>query len=385
LILIGITTPSDLSTNRLFTREFFVLAKSRLRNGGILTLTLPGSLTYYSQELKDLNASILNSLKGSYNFVRLIPGDYNIFIASDSAQILKVNAALISQRLIVQNINTNILTPPYLQYRLDKMWLDWFNSSISKAVKVSNQDLRPLAVFKMLLFWNKQFSPRFTRVLELAEKINLRAITIVISIFTLVLFYLFRSRKEPSRLCLAYSIATTGFFGMLANLLLTFSFQVFYGYLYRMIGLLVSVFMAGIAAGGIYISRNIGRLNNARRPLIILESIILFFTFLLAVAITNSAEILERLPLIFTLLFFIPGFLMGLEFSLVSRMYLGKRQEAGQVAGLLYAADLLGGWLAGILGGIILLPILGFYNACLIIVLLKASSLILLLVFKDVH
>jgi hypothetical protein len=44
----------------------------------------------------------------------------------------------------------------------------------------------------------------------------------------------------------------------------------------------------------------------------------------------------------------------------------------------LYAADLLGGWAAGILGGIVFLPILGLLNTCLVIVLLKVSSILLL-------
>ncbi len=46
LILVGITEPSTLQTNRFFTREFFQLARARLNRGGILVLGLPGSLTY---------------------------------------------------------------------------------------------------------------------------------------------------------------------------------------------------------------------------------------------------------------------------------------------------------------------------------------------------
>ncbi|MFC1816601.1 spermidine synthase, partial [Thermodesulfobacteriota bacterium] len=46
LILVGILEPSNLQTNRFFTKEFFYLVKNRLNEGGILVLGLPGSLTY---------------------------------------------------------------------------------------------------------------------------------------------------------------------------------------------------------------------------------------------------------------------------------------------------------------------------------------------------
>jgi len=50
--------------------------------------------------------------------------------------------------------------------------------------------------------------------------------------------------------------------------------------------------------------------------------------------------------------------------------------------GILYSADLVGGWVAGVLGGIVFLPILGLFNSCLVIIMFKLSSLFLLLVAK---
>ena len=72
------------------------------------------------------------------------------------------------------------------------------------------------------------------------------------------------------------------------------------------------------------------------------------------------------------------GFFVGLEFPLAAKLYLGKSGQIGRTSGLLYGADLLGGWLAGILGGIIFLPVLGLFNTCMVVVMLKVSSLFLL-------
>jgi spermidine synthase len=76
LVLIGISNPSTLQINRLFSKKFFSLVKERLEKGGILVMVSPGSLTYLSKALGDLNACILNTLKEVYPYVRVIPGDF---------------------------------------------------------------------------------------------------------------------------------------------------------------------------------------------------------------------------------------------------------------------------------------------------------------------
>jgi spermidine synthase len=48
---------------------------------------------------------------------------------------------------------------------------------------------------------------------------------------------------------------------------------------------------------------------------------------------------------------------------------------------MLYGADLVGGWLGGIIGGFIVLPMLGLIQGCLLLAVLKATSLILLYTF----
>ncbi|MGZ3558560.1 MAG: spermidine synthase [Thermodesulfobacteriota bacterium] len=82
IIFIGLSAPQSLQTNRLFSSEFFSMAKEKMNPNGILVLTLPGSLTYISPELRDLNGCILDTLKNVYRHVRIIPGDVNLYLAS---------------------------------------------------------------------------------------------------------------------------------------------------------------------------------------------------------------------------------------------------------------------------------------------------------------
>jgi len=380
IVLIGISNPSDLSTNRLFTQEFFSLIRGRLNQDGIFAFWLPGSLTYISSELRDLNACILNALRNTYEYIRIIPGDYNIFLASNSEGIMKVTPSLISQKIIQENIDTSILVPNYLDYRLNKNSLEWFMQTASSATKKINRDLKPIAVFEMLILWNKKFSKSLYLFLKVLNNLDSGVVFLFIFLIMLLLSYVFyRARDKFSTI--TYCIATTGFFGMLTSLILVFSFQVFYGYLYRMIGILISIFMAGIALGSIYITSNFEKIKSEFRLFVRLEALIIAFTFILALTITRFLSSGYYASLIFIVLFFISGLLMGLEFPLASKIYLGVRKQVGSTAGILYAADLLGGWVAGISGSIVLLPVLGFFNTCLVIVMFKLSSLLLLILY----
>ncbi|MCK9602806.1 MAG: fused MFS/spermidine synthase [Candidatus Omnitrophica bacterium] len=381
IVLVGVAYSADLSTNRFFTQEFFSLAKSRMSPDGILAFRLPGSLVYLSRELRDLNVCILNAAQINYKYVRIIPGDYNLFLASDSKRIMEANPALITQKINQQNIKTNILVPEYLEYRLDQRRSDWFKRSCLGATKNINKDFIPFAVVEMLVSWNKQFSPGLGKILEYSINLNLKLIFLFLSIFTALLFFLFRRRPG---LNIAYCIFTTGFFGMLTNLILIFAFQVFYGYLYQSIGLLITIFMTGIALGSIFISRQLPRIKNDMRLFINLEIAIAAFSYILALILARFSGYLHEHPLVFLAMSIIPGMLIGLEFPLASKMYLKKKGGIGQTAGLLYSADLIGGWLAGILGAIVFVPIIGLFNTCVLMAIFKISSALLFLLTRKI-
>jgi len=405
IVLIGLSKPADLSTNRVFTQEYFDLIKKRLNPDGILALYLPGSLTYLSSELRDLNACILNGLKSTYSSVRIIPGDYNMFLASDSGDVMRVNSNLITQRINQNNIKADILVPAYLDYRLDKKWLEWFTHSSIGATRKINRDFMPFAVFQMLVLWNKQFSPLFSHILEALGSLDLMFVLTLICAVTFLLFFILYGigkyktflttenhlkviakrfscyKHNLIKLSITYSIATTGFFGMLINLILIFSFQVIYGYLYHRIGLLISIFMAGIALGSIFMTHNTRNIKNSLTLFVKLEAAIVLFSYLVALIITRFLGYTNFSTLIFMVLFFISGLLIGLEFPLATKMYLEDKRQVGFTSGLLYFSDLIGGWLAGVVGAVVFLPILGLFNTCMVIIFLKLSSLLLLVIF----
>jgi spermidine synthase len=213
-------------------------------------------------------------------------------------------------------------------------------------------------------------------------------------LFTLLMSLVFVKRPSLSRQSIPYAIFTTGLVGMIFNLAVIFTFQTFYGYLYHQIGLLIAIFMFGVALSSFYMTRYLDRIERDSHLFLKIEIVIILFSFLFPFVFSIPSQYIENTVLslliypVFLIMSFFSGAWIGLQFPLASKIYLatpGKRGTLGHTAGLLYGADLLGGFLGGLFGGIFLLPILGLKESCFMMGLIKMSSLALLLIFIKVH
>jgi spermidine synthase len=394
LIFIGLPAPQELQTNRLFSFEFFTLAKEKMSPDGIIAFTLPGSLTYINPELRDLNGCILDTLKSVFRSVRIIPGDANLYLASNSSQLEKVTTEELTKRLEGSKIKTTVFSKSYLEFRLHERWEKWFLQAMERKVILINSDFRPIGVFLSLSYWNALFSPYLATIFKWLEGFSLRISIVFMTFFTLLMAILFIKRPHLSRQSIPYVIFTTGITGMIFNLAVIFIFQTFYGYLYRQIGLLIAIFMFGVAVSSLLITRRLKRIKVDSLFLLKTEiSVILFsflFPYILAIPIHYLGKTAASLPvyLVFLTMSFLSGAWIGLQFPLATKIYLTAPSEGGtfgHTAGLLYGADLSGGFLGGLFGGILLLPILGLKESCFMMAMIKMSSLTLLLIFMKIH
>jgi spermidine synthase len=393
LIFIGVSAPQELQTNRLFSSEFFSTAKRKMNPDGIIVLTLPGSLTYISPELRDLNVCIMQTLKRIYRSVRIIPGDTNLYLASDSEKLEQVTPGELTRRLDERKIKTSLVRGSYIEYRLHERWLKWFLKSMEGEAVPLNSDFRPLGVFFHLSYLNALFSPYLIPVFKWFEGWNLQLTLALAAIFTLLLSLLFFKAPETSRYSLPYAIFTSGFADMMLHLAILFTFQTLYGYLYYQIGLLITVFMVGIALGSYLITRRLERIRKDSALFLRTELMIVGFSLLLPFVLSIPSHALEK-PAVYILLYvtflgmsFLCGFLVGLQFPLATKIYLrssSKEGRLGRTAGLLYGADLLGGFFGGLFGGVLLLPVLGLKESCFTMAIIKASSFILFALFTKI-
>jgi len=385
VILVGIDEPSNLQANRFFTKEFFSLAREKLNEGGVLVLGLPGSLTYSNEELMNLNSCIFHTLESVFSNIRVIPGDgRNLFLSSDSGEILAMDAELLLQRLNERRIEADETIPWRIEKMLHPGWQDWFARFVEGRSRKVNSDFRPVGLFYSISHWNALFAPSLRGLFRQFERVNLG--TAAVPPVCLLLFYfLVRKRSARfSRAAIPLSIITTGFAGMVYDLMLIFVFQAIYGYVFSWIGLLVAFFMAGAAGGAMLTTRVPARPRDCLRLFAGIELAIVCWSagwpliFLAVHAFPATSGLFFLSKTLFLAASLICGLLVGAQFPLANRIYLEESDGASRTAGLLYASDLLGGWFGGIAGAVVLLPVLGFIGTGLTVGLLKLASFIIL-------
>jgi spermidine synthase len=170
---------------------------------------------------------------------------------------------------------------------------------------------------------------------------------------------------------------------MVLDLVLLFAFQSIHGYLFSWLGLLVASFMAGAACGATIVTERLDRIKDGYGALMRIElAIVCFsvacpFAFLAVRAYPGSPNVV-LFRMLFLAISFTCGLLIGAQFPLANQLYPGSRAGLSRTAGLLYASDLLGGWLGGILGAVVLLPLLGLVGTCITVGLLKLTSWVVL-------
>ena len=272
--------------------------------------------------------------------------------------------------------------------------MKWFLESMEREDIQINSDFRPIGVFLSLSYWNALFSPSITGIFKWFEGLSLHIPIAFMVFITILIAIFFIKRPLLSRQCIPYAIFTTGLAGMIFNLAVIFTFQTFYGYLYRQIGLLIALFMFGVALSSFYMTRHLDRTERGSYLFLKIEIVIVLFALLFPFVFSILAQYLARTVLslliypVFLMMSFLSGAWIGLQFPLASKIYLAEPGKGGALAataGLLYGADLLGGFLGGLFGGVLLLPILGLKESCFMMAMIKISSLVLLLIFVKIQ
>jgi spermidine synthase len=142
--------------------------------------------------------------------------------------------------------------------------------------------------------------------------------------------------------------------------------------------------MTGAAAGALIITSRLSRIKDCLKFFINTDltitcfSLVLPIIFLILNPYLGSPGVFLSLKILFLVISFICGFLIGAQFPLANKIYLKDNPDFSETTGILYSSDLLGGWLGGIVGGMVLLPILGLLGSCIVVFLLKLSSFVII-------
>lgn len=347
-VLINLPEPSTAQVNRFYTHEFYQELEKRLTPDGVIAFSLAGSSNYLSEESRALYSSIYRTLRQTFQHVIIVPGSSNYFIASDQELTWDITAQLHEKGLRTDYVNRYYIDDQLVQRRGEEIM-----SLLNKDIPV-NRDFEPVTYLMKLKQWTSQFQFNYWMP------------------FYLVLFimaFLF-IRVHPVNLVMF----TGGFAGASIEVILLIAFQVLYGYVYNLVGIIVTVFMTGLALGAFYRPRIMKSASIPDFQRLQLWIAIYSFTLPLLLLLFKTLHFHpDVIPFLFIFLMFIISFLVGMLFSLASQLQI---KRIVKIASGIYSIDLIGAAMGSFLTTAYLIPKLGLINICLVIGLLVLFSIL---------
>jgi len=376
VIILNLPDPYTAQLNRFFTFEFFQMIRSILDENGIFSFKVSSAENYISQELSLYLSSIYQTLKSNFEEVKVLPGSNNIFLASKKKNMLFEDWQTMVARLKDRGISTRFVNENFLPDRLSPRRIDYLKSSITPSSERTNHDLKPICYFYNSILWSKQFKSLEKPVLLFLSHIRYGWFMATgILVFALIFLVCILSGSRSSNLALA-TIFVTGFTSIIVEIIVVLSFQIFYGYIYSMIGLIFTIFMLGLALGAMIVQKINRKREISLMGLVLVQLFQVLFLFIFLVMMwAFSATYFSDVGIIILLLLFITisGLSGGIEFTLANHLFLEKKTTLK--AGTGYSVDLFGASLSSILVSAILIPLLGIPITLVMILLINVVCL----------
>ncbi|MBU1887885.1 MAG: hypothetical protein KKB46_01620 [Candidatus Omnitrophica bacterium] len=390
VIILNLPDPHTAMLNRFYSLEFFREIKRILAPGGVFSFSLTSSENYINHEQAYYLASIYNTLKKEFADVKVLPGDTAHFLASETKDLLTYDPDVLIKRLRERGVNTKFVREYYLPFRLDPMRIKYLENAILESGKAKiNKDFRPIGYFYHMSLWLTQFHSG-KGLLEYLEKINLKFIIMVIFALFFPAVLVQWLRRKVSRAPIIISIGTTGMSEISFQIIVILAFQFLYGYVYYKIGLILTSFMIGLVLGSFFINRVLGAIKNEKALYIKTQIAICVYPLILPLIfnyiskVGPEREALARaLQTSFVMLPVIAGFIGGFQFPLANKICLRSNAGISKTTGLLYGIDLLGSCIGAFIIGVLLVPIIGITQVCLLIAFINFLALALLFFQKN--
>ncbi|HEX55410.1 MAG: hypothetical protein DRO90_01805 [Candidatus Altiarchaeales archaeon] len=373
VIIVNLPEPSNAQLNRFYTVEFFHEVHEALNDDGMVSISIPFSESYVSEEMRILGGSIYRTLSEIFPDVKVIPGERTILLGCKSEGILTYNTDLLGKRINERGIMNKWVNIPYINYKLSPHRINFTLNSLRSNAEI-NEDFRPIGYYYYTLIWSSISGS------EIMEK----AFYVLIIIIIAVILILNKNRNAP----VLFAILTTGFAGMVLEVSILIAFQAVYGYLYHKMAMIIATFMMGLAVGGSLMNRLMNRymrrMKNPVNMLVGIEFLIVLYSLFIPITFIEISQyaISQYADTIFPILMLIAGSLVGLEFPLASEIYLERNKEIGKTAGVIYGSDLFGAFLGSLLSASLLIPLMGIINVCILVAILNFVSGIALGIFK---
>ncbi|MFH0918544.1 MAG: hypothetical protein V1830_05365 [Candidatus Omnitrophota bacterium] len=356
-ILMNMPAPSNLALNRYFTEDFFKLVAGRLKPNGIFSFFIPSKREILSPQFIKFNSSIINALDRAFANRLIIPSDSMIILASKEK---KINDQELLDNFTKTKPKTSFFTIYHFKDYLTPSMRNYTQNLLDKKI-TPNTDLNPSGFLNYLLLEQTKFYPNFRLDLK---KIRLAISLALLLCGLLVIIVSYLSRKAS---CLL-NIAAIGFSSISLSSVIFVLFQLFCAALFWKLGLLIGMFMAGVASGVFF--TNTAETNRANLLSVLylswMVAIFILFSNLKAIGSFDYAEFIFYFFALFC------GFLTGSAYPLLAQELLRNKFPSQNLTIIIYSTDLIGAFLGTLVCGILLIPFLGIANSLLTLIFLNA-------------
>jgi len=399
LVVLAAPEPASTLEARLYTREFFEQAAAAMAEDGVLVFRLSSPVGYWSEEPAAYVGSIWQPLREVFPEVMLTFGTPMYCLAARREGVLTDDGDVLARRYEARGVRSPYFDPLWFQGASDLLDPEK-RRKVREALAAHrpalvNTDARPAAAFYHVRYWLTQSeaahagpqAPAEHRADVLGAMLHLRLEWVLAAVAAGTALAaglgLTGRARGLRRAAVLWSVGTTGFAAMAMEIVLLYTFQTLYGYVYSMVGLVIGVFMFGLVVGSLAMNRRLGRLRTAGRTgpglgtVAALDLGVAVFAAGLLVGVGLLRQWSADVPvqIVTFALVGVSGLLGGLVFPLAAAVSLREKgSRTGRAAGAIDAADHLGGCAGALVTGTVLVPILGLAGACLTVVAMKALS-----------
>ncbi len=348
VVIVNISDPETFQANRFYTEEFYRLVKEHLNPVGVLGFSIEGYANYISEPKLKIISSLYQTVKQHFKNVLILPGDRVFFICSDG------------------RIDNDI--PARLQHKgipTDYVSGYFYGNVTAERIAGLKRQLRPASSL------NKDTSPYLMRLMfsRWFEKFATSPKWLYIVLAAVLGLYFIKISKEE------YLLFSTGFMTMGSEITVIFACQIFFGYIYSQISLIVTIFLAGLLPGALLgqkLSWKLGK--GAVKGMLITDGLLICMCLLLALIILPDNAQPDIWPIL--LFGFCVSVLCGCQFPLA----LKSGGEDDRKMSFAFAADLTGAACGALLTSVLLIPYLGLGGTLMTLIGLKLSSIIVTLI-----
>jgi len=341
-IIVNLSEPDTYQINRFFTDRFFDLARRHLAPHGVLSFAMKGFENYLAEPQRQKLSSLYNTVNDYFRHVLLLPGQKIFFLCSSQPLNTDIPALLARK-----NIPTRYIKG-YYYGNLTHERIERLNALIDPLTP-KNRDDYPQLMRLMFQQWFAKFSTSPT------------AFIAILAVVCMV--YLIRISAEE------FVLFSTGFTVMGSELLVIFAFQIFFGYIYFQIGIIVTVFLAGLLPGAWFGQRFRYR---SKQTLALADGLLILLMGVLIVALRQGSY---RLPVSFFLFYgFVVSLICGFQFPVALYLRGGDAPAVTQT----FSADLIGAAFGTLITSVVLIPYFGIIWAAAGLIGLKMLSLVII-------